>query len=213
MRHDKGKCTSTAQQTLTNLGYHVQEGLIDGSSIGLPQKRRRYFLVASKKEIPDVFSAVTRHRCEKRSVLWAIQDLERHYDPASIFNSSAKHSETNKQRINYLFKNNLFELPDSQRPDCHRLKPHGYTSVYGRMRPDEPAPTITTGFGSTGQGRFVHPNKQRTLTPHEAARVQSFPDAFVFEFKGRRSIQRMIGNAVPPLMAFPLLFEIMRSVR
>ena len=70
------------------------------------------------------------------------------------------------------------------------------------MYPNLPAPTITTGFGSTGQGRFVHPLERRSLTPHEAARVQTFPDFFEFSHeKSRVALQTMIGNAVPPFLA------------
>jgi DNA (cytosine-5)-methyltransferase 1 len=78
------------------------------------------------------------------------------------------------------------------------------------MYPDRPAPTITAGFLSTGQGRFVHPNHPRTLTPHEAARVQFFPDFFEFGVKYRRTLQRMIGNAVPPKMAYVVALDLLR---
>ena len=122
---------------------------------------------------------------------------------------SANHSAENRRRIAYLFEHDLYELPDSERPPCHRDKAHSYRSVYGRMRADEPAPTITVGFGSTGQGRFVHPTEPRTLTPHEAARVQTFPDWFDFGGLGRRQLQKAIGNAVPPMLASVVLRELL----
>jgi len=52
--------------------------------------------------------------------------------------------------------------------------------MYGRMRGADPSQTITGGFGSPGQGRFIHPTRPRTITPHEAARLQFFPDWFDF---------------------------------
>jgi DNA (cytosine-5)-methyltransferase 1 len=128
----------------------------------------------------------------------------------AVFDQAAVHSETNKLRIDYLFDHDLHELPDHVRPDCHRLKKHSYNSVYGRMRWDEVAPTITTGFGSTGQGRFVHPLRRRTLTPHEAARIQFIPDFFDFGNSQRRQLQEMIGNAVPPKLSFMLALELLR---
>jgi DNA (cytosine-5)-methyltransferase 1 len=83
--------------------------------------------------------------------------------------------------------------------------------VYGRMRPDVPAPTITSGFGSTGQGRFVHPLEPRTLTPREAARLQGFPDWFSFSaVDGRRALQEMIGNAVPSRLGYVAAMELLR---
>lgn len=127
-----------------------------------------------------------------------------------IFNTASEHSLENKRRIEYLFENNLFELPNSERPDCHRLKPHSYKSVYGRMYWDRPAPTITRGFGSTGQGRFVHSLLKRTITPHEAARIQFFPDFFNFGDLRRRQYQDVIGNAVPSKLSYLLALHQLR---
>ena len=89
-----------------------------------------------------------------------------------------------------------------ERPDCHRFKDHDYRAVYGRLRADLPAPTITTGFGSPGQGRFTHPRFARTITPHEAARLQFIPDFFRFRTEKRKRLQELIGNSVPPKMAY-----------
>jgi DNA (cytosine-5)-methyltransferase 1 len=95
-------------------------------------------------------------------------------------------------------------LPNKLRPPCHRNKPdHRYKSMYGRLRWDQPAQTITTGFGSPGQGRYLHPDLPRTLTPHEAARVQFFPDWFDFgKAPSRSALAHCIGNAVPPKLGF-----------
>ena len=72
---------------------------------------------------------------------------------------------------------------------------------------DKPAPTITGGFGSNGQGRFVHPLRRRTLTPHEAARLQFFPDYFDFGNVKRRELQQIIGNAVPSKAGYAIGLE------
>ena len=79
------------------------------------------------------------------------------------------------------------------------------------MYPNKPAPTITSGFGSIGQGRFGHPLVNRTITPHEAARIQFIPDFFHFiQGTKRVSLQKMIGNAVPPKLTYVLALEILR---
>ena len=114
-----------------------------------------------------------------------------------------------KKRIAYLFEHDLYDLPNSQRPFCHRAKDHSYVSVYGRMRWNLATQTITTGFGSTGQGRFVHPLRRRTLTPHEACRVQFIPDFFSFPETRRRHLQEMIGNAVPPKLAYVIALSLL----
>lgn len=84
--------------------------------------------------------------------------------------------------------------------------------MYGRMYPDKPAQTITGGFGSMGQGRFLHPLKRRVITPHEAARIQGLPDWLNFnQVLKRRQLHQMIGNAVPPILSQELIIT-MESV-
>lgn len=76
-----------------------------------------------------------------------------------------------------------------------------HSGAYGRLCWDELASTITTRFDTPAGGRFIHPEEDRTLTPREAARIQSFPDSFTF-YGDKRSISRQIGNAVPPKVAY-----------
>lgn len=76
-----------------------------------------------------------------------------------------------------------------------------HSGAYGRLEWDQPTMTITTRFDTPAGGRFIHPDENRTLTPREAARVQSFPDSF--EFIGNKTIVcKQIGNAVPPKLSF-----------
>ena len=208
--HEAHGVLQTAIKHLRQLGYSVSYGIVSMKDIGVPQKRRRMVLLASLAAKVDIIETMEAFKSKERPISWACEDLLGRYDQSDIFNSSATHSETNQRRIHYLFEHGLYDLPNSERPDCHRLKPqHGYTAVYGRMHWDEPSPTITGGFGSCGQGRFVHPLRERTLTPHEAARVQFFPDFFDFSGVRRRELQQVIGNAVPSkagyVVALPLL--------
>ena len=76
-----------------------------------------------------------------------------------------------------------------------------HSGSYGRLCWDEQAPTITTRFDTPAGGRFIHPIEDRTLSPREAARIQSFPDDFVF-YGNKTSICKQIGNAVPPKVSF-----------
>lgn len=209
--HDKSRVVDSALKTLRSVGYSVDAGVVAATDFGAAQLRRRHFLLGSidPSVKPEVDSLVDLFGAEPRSVLEAIGDIG--VEPElGTFGTSARHSLVNQKRIAYLFKHDLHELPDSERPDCHRLKPHSYTAVYGRMYGNRPAPTITAGFGSTGQGRFVHPSEPRTLTPHEAARIQGFPDWFSFsEVSGRRDLQKMIGNAVPSRLAYAAISSIL----
>lgn len=198
-QRDRDGVVERTRAHLELLGYEVDSGVQRADEVGVAQRRRRFFLLASLDSTPSLTGSITRRRRPERSVMWAIGDLGSEGETA--FESSAVHSEENQRRIAHLFEHGLYDLPNSERPACHRDKEHSYTAVYGRMRPDEPAPTITVGFGSTGQGRFVHPREPRTLTPHEAARVQSFPDWFDFGPLRRGQLQKAVGNAVPPKLA------------
>jgi DNA (cytosine-5)-methyltransferase 1 len=207
--HDSNGVVQTTHAYLEKIGYQVSMGVIGVDQIGWAQRRKRHVLIASLGEAEiSVENIRLSYKRDPLPVTWAIGDNPQ---GTSVLESSAQHSSINRERIAYLFGNDLYELPDEMRPDCHRLKPHSYKSVYGRMKPFDPAPTITSGFGSTGQGRFVHPFQERTLTPREAARVQGFPDWFSFEAaETRGSLQQMIGNAVPSRLAYVAALEGLR---
>ena len=197
VRHSKEGVTALTASKLNELGYSTQDFVLNACDFGVAQSRKRHFTLGSVYTLDHVSMLIDSLKTAERSVTWAIEDLA-DTESSETFETPAKHSLENNRRIKYLFDNDLYELPDSERPDCHRLKPHSYKSVYGRLYPTRPAPTITRGFGSTGQGRFVHPFSQRTITPHEAARIQFFPDWFRFPVESRRKLQMLIGNAVPP---------------
>jgi len=199
---------------LTRMGYRVVAGVINLTRLGVPQTRRRHLLVAARDDlkdaVPSLEDLVARHTRPARTVQWAIEDLLSNRS-SGAFDTASSMKPITKQRVDYLFKHDLDDLPDRQRPDCHKMKEHTYTSVYGRMSWDAPAPTLTRGFGTMGQGRFIHPLKPRTLTPHEAARLQLIPDSFVFgDFLSRKSLNGLIGNAVPPRLSYLVALEILR---
>jgi len=208
IRHDKNNVLQNAEQYLSSMGYHIRENLLTASNYGVAQKRRRFILVATIDDIDFDLNNYLRNK--ENSVCWAINDLSTGAS-GDIFNTAAKHAKVNQDRINYLFDNGIYELPNHLRPKCQQRDDNRYVSVYSRMYPDAPAPTITSGFGSIGQGRFGHPTERRTLTPHEAARVQFIPDFFTFDPALKRvSLQTMIGNAVPPKLTYIIGLELFR---
>ncbi len=84
-------------------------------------------------------------------------------------------------------------------PGCWVRKKSGGTDLFGRLWWDRPAFTIRTEFFKPEKGRYLHPEQHRPITHREAARLQSFPDSFVFTGT-KTEIARQIGNAVPPLL-------------
>jgi DNA (cytosine-5)-methyltransferase 1 len=204
VRSDKSGVVQVAKWLFESEGYTVETGVLKASAMGWPQTRKRFFMVASKTNTPIPLSAVgdalAVDPTNALNIEWAIGDHEKTPKDNHMFRQ-AERSPDNKRRINYLFDNNLYDLPDSERPACHRDKAHSYPTIYGRLRPDEPAPTLTTGFMTNGRGRYTHPTQRRTLNPAEAARIQGFPDDYVFDPDGRRphncELLKWIGDAVP----------------
>ena len=83
----------------------------------------------------------------------------------------------------------------------------GRTTLYGRINPSKPSYTITTYFNRPGNGAYLHPNKHRTISLREAARLQTFPETYGF-FGNQRQLLTQVGNAIPPLFARQLLQSI-----
>jgi DNA (cytosine-5)-methyltransferase 1 len=207
--HDQNNVVGVAQEALERFDYTVEVLMMPGEDLGVPQRRRRVFLLASKDKLPPLGGEFARYRQPSRSFAWACGDLIK-ANAHPLLDATGTPSATNKRRIDYLFDNDCYDLPNSERPSCHRDKEHSYNSVYGRMTWNAPAPTITTGFGSMGQGRYVHPKQRRTITPHEAARLQFIPDFFTFSNSNRAAVAEMIGNAVPPKMAYVATLHLLR---
>jgi DNA (cytosine-5)-methyltransferase 1 len=211
--NDRRQVVQATQGHLTALGYHSDIGILHGERIGVPQTRHRVFLVASKNRVPSIKVWEELHHIgpQGRSFDWACNNLPVG-DDGPLDRTTVPKPET-RRRIKLLHDRGLYNLPDEERPTCHRDKHHTYVSVYGRIREDKPAPTITTGFTVMGQGRFVHPHIRRTLTPREGARLQFFPHWFSFgdaDSLTRKELVTMIGNAVPPKMAYVLILELLR---
>ena len=113
-------------------------------------------------------------------------------------------SDVNIQRIQHSVQGGTWrDWPEELMLECHK-KASGqtYSSVYGRMKWDDVAPTITTQFTSYGTGRFGHPEQDRALTLREGAMLQTFPQNYSFVPENEpvvlKQIAKHIGNAVPP---------------
>jgi DNA (cytosine-5)-methyltransferase 1 len=189
--------------------YDAVTMTLRAEEFGVAQTRRRSFMLAWRRDLnplitPALVTAlVDMQRVEPRPIEWALQGLPKASYENPLFDRPPTLASQTVKRIEHLEQTGTGNLPDDLRPDCHRLKEHSYHSVYGRMHAGKPASTMTTGFSVMGRGRFVHPHEPRMLTPHEAARIQFFPDFFDFGAESTRTEYcRAIGNAVPPKMGF-----------
>ena len=209
--HDKNHVVQTVRDNLGRLGYKVSLGSIFMPDIGVPQTRRRLLIVATKGKEFSFDSVPISSTFKSRDLKWAIGDLE-DVESEYLIDQAASPTPDCRRRIEYLFEHDLFDLPNSERPPCHQDGKHSYISIYGRLHWDRPSQTITRGFFNMSMGRYVHPSQRRTLTAHEAARLQFFPDYFDFSsVKARTDLATLIGNAVPSKLPYLIGLELLHD--
>lgn len=202
----RGKEVADAfRKTLTRGGYEITSTIINAADYGLPQLRRRVFIVGWRSPINGAFRfpLPTHDPSTYRTVMDVISDLP--HAPARESANDPLHfkmrlSALNEKRLSMIPPGKGFEsLPPELRVQCHRngSAKIGHRNVYGRLAADRPAGTITARFDSFTRGMFAHPVENRNITLREGARLQTFPDSF--EFIGtQEDIAAQIGNAVPP---------------
>lgn len=210
--------------------YYLYRRVFSTDEYGVPQSRSRLIIFGSKNKLDfeKLFEDTKKQmiedgRIKKVTIEDAISDLnwlessegsfeqeykfepkseyqkERRKNSEKLYNHIAtNHSEKALERIKQLSQGGRrLDLKDGE-----KIK-SVHSGAYGRMRWDEVAKTLITRFDTPSSGVYIHPERNRTLTPREAARVQSFDDDFIF-YGNKSSIIKQIGNAVPPLFAYYL---------
>jgi len=132
--------------------------------------------------------------------------LDLHFGRNPTSKSVARYKAIPREGMNRF---DLQRLAPELTPDCWLRKKTGGTDLFGRLWWDRPAFTMRTEFYKPEKGRYLHPEQHRPITHREAARFQSFPDAFKFTGK-KIEVARQIGNAVPPLLAKALADQVYR---
>lgn len=197
---------SSYTQELQTRGYNVSTPMkLDASKLGVAQRRYRMVLLASKNIDVSSFSIFPEQ--PQITVRDLISDLPappigKASSLTDVLHFSRKHTELNLRRLSHIPKNggSRSALPVELQLKCHQNKKVGsFSDVYGRMKWDDVAPTLTTGCTDITRGRFAHPEQDRGMTLREAARLQSFPDSYIF-LGNAGQIATQIGNAVPPAM-------------
>ncbi|WP_327331492.1 DNA cytosine methyltransferase [Streptomyces anulatus] len=195
-------------EQLTAEGYEFHGASLDAIAFGVPQRRKRFILFGIRRDLkfeagdgilnllPASFGTSVR---TARHVLNHLKRHARPNDPLDVHRSSSPRVVSRIESIPV--GGNRFDLPDEHQLDCHRkLKNRSAASSYGRIKLDEPAPTMTTRCTTPACGTFVHPTEHRGITLREAATFQTFPVGYIFH-GAYGSIERQIGNAVPVRMA------------
>ncbi len=205
---DKYEVYANFLEVLKENGYYISDPkkIVFCPDYGIPQNRKRLVLLASKFGNIELISP-THSKKDYVTVRKTIENMpplnagER--DANDKLHVSQKLSDTNRQRISFIKEGQDWKsLPEHLVADCHK-KPSGKTfnGIYGRMKWDEPAPTMTTHCIGFGNGKFGHPEQNRAISLREASLFQTFPINYAF-FENEKTfsttnIQRHIGNAVP----------------
>jgi len=197
-----------------SLGYIVNDGYINAKDFGVPQNRERAIIIGSlsrsielpKKTIETI--TTVRDAISDLSYLNSgegvneseyINEAKTDYQKLMRRNKVYNHVATNHSK---LALEKLMMVPPEGDKSSIPIELHGkqkFKTTWSRLKWDDVSPTIDTRFDTPSNGRNSHPYLHRSITPREAARIQSFDDGFIF--KGpKTAVCRQIGNAVPPLM-------------
>ena len=205
--------------------YKLYYKVVKAVEFGVPQKRERMIIIGTRNDVSDFEELWNQTREEIR------QEYPHYFDAVTVEDAignlgstTADGSIDNPEPVtNY----QRYLAADGKKIKNHTRTNHSKVAVdrmsrvangenftvleetihsvhsgsYGRLCWDEQAPTITTRFDTPAGGRFIHPAEDRTLSPREAARIQSFPDEFVF-YGNKTSVCKQIGNAVPPKVSY-----------
>ena len=183
---------------LESVGYQVSVEVLNVRHFGVPQRRKRLILSASRVGPPKLATAAD----SRVTVRTAIGDLMKPGESGDeLHDLPSKHRSARVQAmIEAIPKDggSRHSLPNVLRLSCH-ANTSGFNDVYGRMKWDDVSPTITSGCNNPSKGRFIHPSEDRPITLREAALLQGFPADYRFNIlHGKTAIALMIGNALPP---------------
>lgn len=213
----KGWFKEQILSAIEKLGYFVDVGVLKASDFGVPQSRERTIFICCKKKkielpLPTVEKPVT--------VRDAISDLaylnsgEGNFELEYTTKATSEYQKLMRANSAKLYNHKasnhaeiaikkLAMIPPEKGKEClpkEMLGKQQFNSTWGRLKWDEPSPTIDTRFDAASNGKNNHPFLHRAITPREAARLQSFDDSYIF-YGTKVAVRTQIGNAVPPLMA------------
>ncbi|MDD2728198.1 DNA cytosine methyltransferase [Malikia sp.] len=197
--------------TLRECGFEVCHAVLNAADYGVPQRRRRLVLLASRLgpvSLPQPTHPGRGHWVSVKDAIGELPVLAHGQScPEDPLHRAAMLSPLNLARIQASKPGGTWrDWPTYLVADCHvRESGRRSTGVYGRMSWDDPSPTMTTLCTGYGNGRFGHPAQDRGITLREAAIFQSFPRDYRFVPPGvdvpNKTVSRLIGNAVPPKLA------------
>ena len=190
---------NVVRERLDSLGYDLDYRVSDAADYGVPQRRRRFVLVGSR--IGKVFLAEPqKQRKTVRDAIQFLQDWDESGRRDALHQIRTQYGKDVLDVIKKIRKDGGLrsELPEKYQLACAK-RSGGFRDVYGRMKWDDVAPTLTGGCTSASKGRFIHPEEDRAITLREASILQGFPRGYKFPLSvNRQTLAVLIGNAFPP---------------
>lgn len=208
LRYKGGYLFEEFKALLEVAGYQVSHSVAECERFGVPQRRRRLVVLASRSGPPPELNPTGSGYTSVREAIGALPPLAAGATSESDpLHTASALSPKNLRRIKASRPGGTWrDWPVELRAECHRRRTgKSYPGVYARMEWDKPAPTITTQCFGYGNGRFGHPEQDRAISLREAAILQSFPPDYSFLAPGKpatmKEVGRWIGNAVPVKLA------------
>ncbi|MEQ1552996.1 MAG: DNA (cytosine-5-)-methyltransferase [Ferruginibacter sp.] len=222
MKFDNGKVFNDFVKRLEAKNYFISHYIVNAQDYGVPQRRKRLVLFGSKHGKIELIEKTIKGRKYKTvrdaiGYLPPVEDGIAH--PKDALHRARKLSELNKLRIQSTSEGGFWRDWDkSLWLECHKKESgKSFGSVYGRMKWDDVAPTMTTYCTGLGNGRFGHPVQDRAITLREAALIQSFPKNYKFIDPNATfsspNIARQIGNAVPVGLGVAIAKSIKKHIK
>ncbi len=207
------------QGSLADLGYIVRNGVLNSADFGVPQSRLRALVVAAAPGLPCPWPAQTHANGGTKGLpRWrtVADGLAMLPDRPDGINWHREYARRPQYDGRYRFipaGGGRKHLPRDLVLPCW-AQTEGYSDVLGRLRWDLPSVTIRTAFFRAEKGRYLHPTQHRPISVREAARLQSFPDSFVFgEYLTLTAVGKQIGNATPPRLGQAIGLAVMRALK
>lgn len=201
LSHNKGKTIEEIILAFENIGYDIQYKVLQTADFGVPQKRRRIFVVGTTGQ-KFAFPEPTNKMVTVKEAIGDLPVLESGEKSEIPNHIAMKHSDQMLEKMSHIKDGgDRMAIPEKLRPKSGDIR------KYIRYNSNKPSITVT------GDMRKVfHYSQNRALTPRELARLQSFPDSFYFEGNSI-SIQQQIGNAVPPLLSYAIANEVVNALK
>lgn len=199
---------------LRDLGYQPAWDVLQVADFGVPQSRRRLVLLAGRGFDIDLPAPThSRTAVDERKPWRTLRDAIGSLEPPLVLSDAVARGgpeqvgwhvvrELSPQNVRRMKSakpgKSWATIPNEARPKCHQnVDGPFFSNVYGRMSWDEVAVTITSGCTTFSKGRFGHPDEDRTISVLEAARIQTFPDDYIFDTPYMEYVCKIVGNALP----------------